>query len=123
MLASAFGRRFYSTKKVGVLGLGLMGSGIAQTLAAGGLSVVGIEANTAAIEKGMGAIRGSLTTINARAVKKGTITQEQAGKNVDDVLSRISTSTSRDALADVDLVIEAVPEIMSIKSEVYKDLK
>lgn len=105
-----------------MLGLGLMGSGIAQTLAAGGMAVKAVESNAAAIERGMGMIRSSLVTINARGVKKGTLTQEQADKNVADVLARIETSVDRQSLADVDLVIEAVPEVMSIKAEVYKDL-
>jgi 3-hydroxybutyryl-CoA dehydrogenase len=105
-----------------VVGLGLMGHGIIQTAAQNGFAVVAVDSEEASIARGMGMIKKSLETIASKSVAKGTATQEAAAKQVALTIDRIQTSTSRGALADCDLVIEAVPETMAIKKPLYTDL-
>jgi len=109
-------------RKVGVIGLGLMGHGIAQTAAAASFNVVAVDSDDAAVGRGLAMIKKSLEGSAAKAVSKGSIKAEDAAKNVADVLSRVRGSTSRRDLADCDLIIEAVPETMAIKTPLYKEL-
>ncbi|ROO89842.1 3-hydroxybutyryl-CoA dehydrogenase [Actinocorallia herbida] len=100
--------------KVGVVGLGTMGAGIAEVLARGGVETVGVEINDAALERGRSGIEGSTT----RAVTRGKLTEEAR----DQILGRITFSTDFGALADCDLVIEAVPELIALKAKVFAQL-
>jgi 3-hydroxybutyryl-CoA dehydrogenase len=101
-------------KKVGVVGGGLMGHGIAQVTAAAGYDVVVREVDDAIIETCMGKIRKGL----ARAVEKGRSTQEEA----DAILARIATTTDYADLADCDLVIEAITESLPLKLEMWREV-
>ncbi|REE98606.1 3-hydroxyacyl-CoA dehydrogenase family protein [Thermomonospora umbrina] len=103
-----------SFSKVGVVGLGTMGAGIAEVLARGGLPVVGIEINDEALARG----RGHLDKSTGRAVKRGKLTEE--GRR--EILDRITLSTAFADLADCDLVIEAVPERLELKRRVFAEL-
>ncbi len=89
-------------EKVGVLGAGLMGHGIAQVAAQAGYDVVLREVDEATLAKGIGKIEKQL----ARAVEKGKSQQEDA----DAVRGRIQGTTDYGDLADCDLVIEAITE-------------
>lgn len=108
--------------QVGVIGLGLMGHGIAQVTAAKGIQVVAVDANKAAVERGIGMIKKSLETVAAKAVSKGTLDAAGAKAQVDATLGRIKTSTERVALKECDLVIEAAPEDLAVKEALYKEL-
>lgn len=99
-----------NVQRVAVLGGGLMGSGIAEVVAASGLPVVLREIDERAAE----AAHGRIETSVARAVSAGKRTQEEA----DALLGRISFTTSLDEIAGVDLVVEAVPEDAGLKSAV-----
>jgi 3-hydroxybutyryl-CoA dehydrogenase len=101
-------------KKVGVLGCGLMGHGIAQVSAQAGYDVVVREVDDAALQKGLGKIEKQL----ARAVEKGKSSQEDA----DAVRGRITGTTSYGDLADCDLVIEAITENLPGKLEMWKEV-
>jgi 3-hydroxybutyryl-CoA dehydrogenase len=101
-------------KRVGVVGGGLMGHGIAQVSAQAGYEVVLREVDQAAIDKCMGKISKQL----ARAVEKGKSTQEDA----DALLARITTTSDYGALADCDLVIEAITESLPAKLEMWKEV-
>jgi 3-hydroxybutyryl-CoA dehydrogenase len=101
-------------KKVGVLGAGLMGHGIAQVAAQAGYEVVLREVDDATLQKGLGKIEKQL----ARAVEKGKSTQEDA----DAVRGRIEGTTDYAALADCDLVIEAITESLPLKLEMWREL-
>ncbi|MBA9007685.1 3-hydroxyacyl-CoA dehydrogenase family protein [Thermomonospora cellulosilytica] len=103
-----------SFSKVGVVGLGTMGAGIAEVLARGGLAVVGIEINDEALERG----RGHLDRSTGRAVKRGKLTEAEQRE----ILDRITLSTAFADLADCDLVIEAVPERLDLKRRVFAEL-
>jgi 3-hydroxybutyryl-CoA dehydrogenase len=101
-------------KKVGVLGAGLMGHGIAQVTAAAGYDVVLREVDDAALQKGIGRIDKQL----AKAVEKGRSSQEDA----DAVRGRIQGTTDYGDLADCDLVIEAITEDLALKREMWKEV-
>jgi 3-hydroxybutyryl-CoA dehydrogenase len=101
-------------KKVGVLGAGLMGHGIAQVVAHAGYDVVLREVDDAKLDKGIGKIEKQL----ARAVEKGKAEQSDA----DAVRARIQGTTSYSDLADCDLVIEAITEDLGLKLEMWKEV-
>jgi 3-hydroxybutyryl-CoA dehydrogenase len=99
---------------VGVVGLGTMGAGIAEVFARAGLSVVAVEIDEAAVERG----RRHVADSTGRAVARGKLTEdEQRG-----LQDRISYSTSLATLGDVDLVIEAVPEHLDLKQKIFTEL-
>jgi 3-hydroxybutyryl-CoA dehydrogenase len=101
-------------KKVGVLGAGLMGSGIAQVVATSGYDVVVVEVNDEALKRGLGGIEKSL----AKFVEKGTLTDAARSET----LGRLRSSTSYEDVADCDLIIEAIIENLDQKREVYAKL-
>ncbi len=101
-------------RKVGVVGCGLMGSGIVEVCARAGYAVVVREVNDALLQKGLGRIQGSL----AKAVARGKTTQDQA----DQALARIQGTLDLADFADCDLVIEAAIENMAIKKEIFAQL-
>ncbi|TET90910.1 MAG: 3-hydroxybutyryl-CoA dehydrogenase [Methanomassiliicoccales archaeon] len=101
-------------KKIGVLGAGTMGNGIAQVSALSGHDVVMRDIEDGFLENGMKAVEKSLT----KGVEKGKLTEEQK----QDALSRISTTLNVEDLKDVDLVVEAVIEDADLKKRVFKEL-
>ena len=101
-------------KKVGVLGCGLMGSGVAQVAAAAGYTTVVREVDDAPLQKGKAGIEKSL----AKFVEKGKLTEEDR----DATLSRLSFVTDMGALKDCGIVIEAVTEDLEIKNALWKEL-
>jgi 3-hydroxybutyryl-CoA dehydrogenase len=101
-------------EKVGVLGAGLMGHGIAQVAAQSGYRVVLREVDEATLQKGIGRIEKQL----ARAVEKGKSTQEDA----DAVCERIEGTVAYGDLADCDLVIEAITESLPLKIEMWREV-
>src|SRR6202451_429018 len=101
-------------EKVGVLGAGLMGHGIAQVAAQAGYEVVLREVDEASLQKGIAKIEKQL----ARAVEKGKSSQEDA----DAVRGRIKPSTDYGELAGCDLVIEAITENLALKLEMWKEV-
>jgi len=101
-------------KKVGVLGCGLMGAGIAQVAATAGFETVVKEVSDDLIAKGFGGIEKSL----ARFAEKGTITTEQQQQ----IRGRLSGTTSFEQLADCDIIIEAIIENLDEKRITYSQL-
>ncbi|MEA2172561.1 MAG: 3-hydroxybutyryl-CoA dehydrogenase [Blastocatellia bacterium] len=101
-------------KKVGVLGCGLMGSGIAQTAASAGFETIVREVSDELINKGFAGIEKSL----ARFAEKGTITADQQGE----IRGRLKGTTSFEELADCDIIIEAIIENLETKRETYAKL-
>jgi 3-hydroxybutyryl-CoA dehydrogenase len=101
-------------RKVGVLGCGLMGSGIAQVAAASGRQVVVREVSQDLIDKGLKGIDRSL----GKFVEKGKLAAEEK----DATMGRLSGATSDDALADCDIIIEAIIENLDVKRETYARL-
>ena len=101
-------------KKVGVLGCGLMGSGIAQTAAQSGYEVVVREINQELLDKGLGKIRDFLS--------KGVEREKLSQTDMDETLSKIAGTTELSDLSDCDIVIEVIIENMELKAELYKEL-
>ena len=101
-------------QKVGVVGFGQMGSGIAQVCAMAGLAVLAREIDQKFIDGGLKRIDGSL----ARVVKSGRITEDAATA----ARGRINGTTDLSAFVDCDLVIEAVIEVIDAKKEVFAEL-
>jgi 3-hydroxybutyryl-CoA dehydrogenase len=101
-------------KRVGVLGCGLMGSGIAQVAAQAGYDVIVREVEQKYLDKGIGGIQKSL----GKFVEKGKIQQEV----MDACMNRLEGTTSLDDLADCDIVIEAIIENAQLKKETYAEL-
>lgn len=105
-------------KKVGVLGCGLMGSGIAQVAAMAGCDVVVLEADQKFIDKGFAGIDKSLGKLAEKPIEKGGITAEQK----DAARGRIKGTLSQQDLADCDLIVEAIIENVEIKKKTYAEL-
>ncbi|GAA3175585.1 3-hydroxybutyryl-CoA dehydrogenase [Blastococcus jejuensis] len=100
--------------EVGVVGLGTMGAGITEVLARAGLRVTAVEVNDEALARG----RGHLEHSTDRAVSRGKL--EAAER--DEIFERIRFSTSLEDLASAELVIEAIPERMELKAEIFAAL-
>src|SRR5207249_7518236 len=98
-------------KTVGVLGCGLMGSGIAQVSAAAGYRTIVREVNDSFLERGLGRVRRFLDD----GVGKGKVTAETR----DRTLGNLSGTTRVGALADCDLIVEAIVENLDEKKSTY----
>jgi len=105
-------------KKVGVLGCGLIGSGIAQVSAMAGYDVVVLEADQKFIDKGFAGIEKSLGKLAERPVEKGGITAEQK----DTTRGSLKGTLNNKDLADCDLIIEAIIENPEIKKKTFAEL-
>ncbi len=105
-------------KKVGVLGCGLMGSGIAQVCATAGFDVTVLEVEQKYLDKGFAGIEKSLGKLAERPVEKGGITPQQK----DEIRARLKGTTKRENLADCDIVIEAIIENVEEKKKMYAAL-
>jgi 3-hydroxybutyryl-CoA dehydrogenase len=101
-------------KKVGVVGAGTMGNGIAQVFAQSGFDVRLCDLVPAAIDRARGSIEKSL----AKFVEKGKL----SGTDRDAALGRLSTGSDLDALADVDYAVEAIAESVDAKRSVFERL-
>ncbi|MEU1025881.1 3-hydroxybutyryl-CoA dehydrogenase [Streptomyces sp. NPDC005904] len=99
---------------VAVIGLGTMGTGIAEVLARAGREVIGIDISQAAATRAVASLEAS----TARAVRREKLTDEERR----DVLARFRTFTDPRAAAEADLVIEVVPESYEIKQQVIREL-
>ena len=103
-----------TVEKIGVVGAGQMGSGIAQVAAASGYGVIMSDVAPAFLERGGKAIGKSLS----RVVKKEKMTQARA----DEILASIETTTDMSALAKADFVIEAATEKLELKLDIFRRL-
>ncbi len=101
-------------KKIGVVGAGAMGNGIAMTAAMAGCEVIMRDIKDEFIDRGMKAIDKFLS----KSVEKGKM--EAAQK--DEIIGRITTTTDMSAMKDADFVIEVVIEDLKLKKEVFKEL-
>ncbi len=101
-------------ERVGVVGAGLMGSGIAEVCARAGLSVAVLEVTVEAAERGRSKIVGSLD----RGLRSGKLTEDER----DAAIARLSFTTDFAELSDRQLVVEAVIEDEALKSNVFREL-
>jgi 3-hydroxybutyryl-CoA dehydrogenase len=103
-----------SLQKIGVIGAGLMGNGIAHASLVAGFDVTLVDAFETALPKAV----ATMTKNMERQVTKNTL----AAADKDAALSRLTVTTDFKALAEVELIIEAVPEIEDLKRKIYEDL-
>lgn len=101
-------------KKVGVIGCGLMGSGIVEVCARAGYEVIVREVNEELLQKGLGRIQQSMS----KGVQKGKMTQEE----MDAAWKRIKGTTNLSDMAACDIAIEAAIENMAIKKSIFAEL-
>ena len=100
--------------RVGVVGSGTMGNGIAQVSAMAGCDVCLVDLNQEQLDRALSQVKSNLE----KGVARGKVDADVAIA----AFGRISTSTSMDALANADLIIEAVPEILTLKLEIFSNL-
>jgi enoyl-CoA hydratase/3-hydroxyacyl-CoA dehydrogenase len=108
--------------KAAVVGAGTMGGQIAQTIAAAGIPVVLKDVSQDFVDAGLTEARNVTAGQMGTLVKKEKLTQEQADQQVEDVVARITGTTTYEGFGDVDFVVEAVPERMAIKQAVFAEL-
>jgi 3-hydroxyacyl-CoA dehydrogenase len=108
--------------KAAVVGAGVMGGEIAQVIASADIPVVLKDVDQRFVDKGLEKAREVTESQTAKLVSKERITQEQAGEQVERTLGLITGTTSYEGFGDVDFVIEAVPEKMAVKHQVFADL-
>jgi 3-hydroxybutyryl-CoA dehydrogenase len=101
-------------RKIGVVGAGTMGNGIAQAFAQAGIPVTMVDVDAASLERGLAAIQSSLQ----RMAKKGTIPAADAAA----IAARVKPSPRLLDAVEADLVVEAVPESFELKSDVFMKL-
>ena len=104
----------FTIKRVGVVGCGTMGAGIAQVAAAAGYEVYVSDTTQGTLERGLGTIQSALS----KAVEKEKLTHPEA----DEILKRIESGTSMSGHSDMDLVIEAVFEDIEVKKDLLARL-
>src|SRR6266700_7126791 len=100
-------------KKVGVLGCGLMGSGIAQVCATAGFDVISLEIDREFIEKGFAGIRKSLDKLAGKG---------QLAESADKIFARLLGTTRKEELADCDIIVEAIIENLAEKPKMFAAL-
>ena len=99
---------------IAIIGAGQMGNGIAQVSSCAGYRVTMIDIKEEFLEKGMNTINNSLNKL----VSKGKMSEIEA----ESAISRISTSTAKSSASNADLVIEAIPEVLSYKTSLFAEL-
>jgi 3-hydroxyacyl-CoA dehydrogenase len=108
--------------KAAVVGAGVMGGEIAQTIASADIPVLLKDVKQEFVDKGLEKAREVTQSQAAKLVKREKLTQEQADAQVEHTLGLITGTTDYADFGDVDFVIEAVPEKMAIKHQVFADL-
>ena len=108
--------------KAAVVGAGTMGGEIAQVIAAAGVDVVLKDVDQKFIDTGLEKAKQVTEGQLGSLVKKEKINQEQADQQAGEILGRINGTTEYDGFGDVDFVVEAVPEKMGIKRDVFEQL-
>ena len=101
-------------KRIAVIGAGQMGNGITQVAASAGYEVLMVDIKQEFVDRGMATIQKSLSKLVAK--------ERMSQLDADETIARITTTTNRNDCADVDLVVEAVPEILDLKTSIFSEL-
>jgi len=108
--------------KAAVVGAGVMGGEIAQVIAAAGIPVVLKDVEQRFVDMGLEKAREVTARQTAKLVEKGKLSREEGDAQVQRIVGGIAGATDYDGFGDVDFVIEAVPEKMAIKHQVFAEL-
>ena len=108
--------------KAAVVGAGVMGGEIAQVIAAADIPVVLKDVEQRFVDTGLAKAREVTQGQVGRLVKKGKLSEEQAAAEAERILANVTGATDYEGFGDVDFVIEAVPEKMEIKQQVFEAL-
>src|SRR3954452_6242770 len=108
--------------KAAVVGAGTMGGEIAQAIAAADIPVILKDVDQKFVDVGLEKAREVTQGQLDRLVKREKLTAEQASARVEEVLGRITGTTTYDGFGDVDFVVEAVPERIELKQRVFAEL-
>jgi enoyl-CoA hydratase / 3-hydroxyacyl-CoA dehydrogenase len=108
--------------RAAVVGAGTMGGQIAQTIAAAGFPVLLKDIDEELVQAGLEEARNVTAAQMGKLAERGRISAEQAEARTDEVLARITGTTSYSGFGEVDFVVEAVPERMEIKQAVFAEL-
>jgi len=108
--------------KAGVVGAGRIGAGIAQLIASAGIPVLLRDVDPDALDAALERIRESTAGELDALVAKQALTREQAGEQLERTLALIAASTTYEGFGDIDLAIEAVPERLELKQQVFSEL-
>jgi 3-hydroxybutyryl-CoA dehydrogenase len=108
-------------KKIGVIGIGTMGNGIAQVVAQSGFETVVMDVDAKALERGLNAISRSLDRL-VKAFEKSGGEKGITADAKDEAVGRLTTTTGLDGLLGCDLIIEAVPEKPELKEKINREL-
>ncbi len=108
-------------KKIGVIGIGTMGNGIAQVAAQSGFETVVMDVDASVLDRGLEAISRSLDRL-VKAFEKSGGEKGITAEAKDEAVGRVTTTTSEEDLLDCDLIIEAVPEVPELKEKINRKL-
>ena len=108
--------------KAAVVGAGVMGGEIAQVIAAADVPVILKDVDQQCVDTGLEKAREVASKQAAKLVEKGKLTREQGAAQVERILGNISGATDYDGFGDVDFAIEAVPEKIALKHQVFAEL-
>jgi len=122
----AFPTRQYSASvevtRVGVVGLGLMGHGIAQICAEKGYQVTAVEIEDQFLASGLARVEDSVKKLTSKAVSKGKMDEASGAAHIKATMDKITPTTDRSALADCDIIIEAMIEDIALKEKLYAEI-
>lgn len=116
------GTSLWKPETVGVVGLGLMGHGVAQVSAMAGFKVIAVEAKDEFLKTGMKRVESSLGKVVSKNVAKGVYDEAGGKRSYEEIMSRISFTTKLEDIKDCDLIIEAIVENIDLKLNFYKTL-
>jgi len=117
-------RRSYSTKikHVGVVGMGLMGHGVAQVSAQKGFKVTAVDIDPNQLDKGLKSIEASLQKVYQKEAEKGKLDAKLVNTKASEVFSKITSSSDVNSLKDCDIIVEAIVENLEIKKKFWGDM-
>eukprot|EP01004_Peranema_trichophorum_P005867 NODE_4709_length_1126_cov_110.424726_g4176_i0.p1 GENE.NODE_4709_length_1126_cov_110.424726_g4176_i0~~NODE_4709_length_1126_cov_110.424726_g4176_i0.p1 ORF type:complete len:309 (-),score=69.62 NODE_4709_length_1126_cov_110.424726_g4176_i0:130-1056(-) len=111
-----------AVKHLGIVGMGLMGHGLAQMAAQAGIKVTAVDIDQAQLSKGMSAIESSLKKILEKQVKEGKLDKSKVEGQFKSVFDLVAPSTTVESVKDCDLVVEAIVENLQIKKKLFSQL-
>ena len=121
-LSRGFASKTAGIETVGVVGLGLMGHGIAQAAAEKGYKVVAVELEERFLEGGLKRVEDSIKKLTSKAVQKGKMDEAAGAAHIATTMGLITPTVDRSMLGSCDVIVEAVVEDLKLKEVLYGDI-